>query len=197
VLQAGISFKTIFKWTIILIVMSQSLGVLAQNDAGYDIPDSTFLSTHSPLKATFMSAVVPGMGQIYNQKYWKVPIIYGGLTAFIYYAGYNNFVYKKYKEAYDIKLRGETELDKYVGYSKENLQQLKDNWRRYRDLCYIGIGVLYVAQIIDADVDAYLFDYDISQDLSFRIEPVVLTPETWVFANKNASPLGLRCTITF
>ena len=78
-----------------------------------------------------------------------------------------------------------------------NLLQAKDNWRRYRDLTLIGIGILYVAQIIDADVDAYLFDYDISEDLSLHVEPAIIAPQTWAFGGKNASPLGLRCTITF
>lgn len=165
--------------------------------------DSVFLQTHNPHRATFMSVLVPGLGQIYNEKFWKVPVIYAGFTGLIYYSSYNNFVYNKYKDAYNIKLKidqGNTELvDEYEIYSAENLKRLKDNWRRYRDLTYISIGLLYVAQILDANVDAHLFDYDISEDLSMQIVPSAMPTQdiAWQGNGFNNASLGLRCSIRF
>ena len=181
-----------------MLVLTLSQPVKAQYADGYDIADSTYLWSHLPNKATFLSALVPGLGQIYNQKYWKVPVIYAGFTGFLYYANYNNFVYKKYKK----ELNAMTDNDPstksiYPDSYKENLLLLKDNWRRYRDICYIGIGVIYIAQIIDADVDAYLFDFDVSDDLSFKVEPTMIPPQTFATGNVNGVPLGVRCTIRF
>ncbi len=173
----------------------------AQYALDYRYPDSVFLSAHSPNKATFYSAILPGLGQVYNQKYWKVPIIYAGFGSLIYYTNYNNFVYNKYKYAYNIQLRidnGEIGLEHdYPGASADNLKRAKDTWRRYRDLAIISIGVLYVLQILDADVDANLFDYDISEDLSMKIEPVLLPNEVYNYKVSSSSTLGLRCSIQF
>jgi hypothetical protein len=173
----------------------------AQYADDYRYPDSVFVRAHSPNKATFYSAILPGLGQIYNEMYWKVPLIYAGIGSLVYYTNYNNFVYNKYKDAYDIQLRidkGEDGLEsKYPTYSADNLKRLKDNWRRNRDLCIIGIGIFYVAQIIDADVDAHLFDYDMSEDLSMRVEPVLIQNEVFSFKTQYSSSIGLRCSIQF
>lgn len=148
-----------------------------------------------------MSALVPGLGQVYNQKYWKVPIIYAGFTGLLYYANYNNFIYKKYKNSYDIKLRianGETGLvDNYENLSSDNLEQVMQNWRRYRDLMYISIGLLYVAQILDANVDAHLFDFDMSEDLTLHVEPLLEPIGPLAQTNNKVSAFGFRCAIKF
>jgi hypothetical protein len=183
----------------VMVMLGITVSANAQYVSDYRYSDSTFLKTHSPNKATFYSAVLPGLGQIYNQKYWKVPIIYAGFGAFIYYANYNNFVYNKYKDAYDIQLRydnGESGVES-TGYSADNLQSVKDTWRRYRDLCFIGIGVFYVAQILDADVDAHLFDYDMSEDLSLRFEPIIIPNEMYNYNSGSSTTLGLKCSIHF
>jgi len=193
----------LFSVLVILLLLS-GYQLKAQYAPGYNVPDSTFLQKHSPLKATFYSALVPGLGQVYNQKYWKVPIIYAGFTGLAYYAGYNNFVYKKYRDAYNIKYKieelGDTTLtDKYSAYSLTSLGKTRDNWQRYRDLCYIGISLLYVAQIIDANVDAHLFDYDISEDLTLNIRPTIAIDPRFamITQNKTNTTLGLRCTFRF
>lgn len=172
----------------------------AQFAPDYRFPDSTFVYSHSPNKATFYSAVLPGLGQIYNKKYWKVPIIYAGFGGLIYYVNYNNSIYSKYKDAYAIKLRiekGELGLeDPYPKRSSENLKSGKDTWRRYRDLSIIGVGLLYVLQILDANVDAHLFNYDVSNDLSFKIEPTLINEYNYSIPNTSTS-LGLKCSINF
>lgn len=164
----------------------------------YNYPDSTFIKAHSPHKATFLSALVPGLGQIYNKAYWKVPVLYAGFTGLGYYASYNNQIYKKYQRELLARTDGDpnTESTLPEGYTNESIISQRDTWRRYRDLCYIGIGLLYVAQIIDADVDAHLFDYDISEDLSMRVEPVMLDTRTLAL-ERSPSPIGIRCTIKF
>lgn len=185
----------------LIVIALTTQKTFAQYVKSYKYNDTTYRTRHLPHKATFYSALVPGLGQIYNQKYWKLPILYAGFTALAYYTGYNNYVYKRYKEGYNTKLlieSGDSTLtDDFKFTSKENVLKQRDNWRRNRDLCIIGIGLLYVAQIIDANVDAHLFDYDISQDLSMKIEPVYIDPRMMMtYKNSNAS-FGLRFTFCF
>ncbi len=186
---------------ILLFVISISKDTKSQYVNDYRFSDSTFNTAHSPNKATFYSAILPGLGQIYNQKYWKVPIIYAAFGGLIYYANYNNFVYNKYKDAYNIQLRidnGEIGLEpEYPGASADNLKRQKDLWRRYRDMSFIGMGLVYVLQILDADVDAHLFDYNMSEDLSMRIEPVILYSNVYNYKTNSSSTIGLRCSIRF
>ncbi len=186
-----------------ILLFSSANAQIKYNDRVYtsdvEIHDTIYLNHHSPHRATFYSAVVPGLGQIYNKKYWKVPVLYAGFGGLIYFVGYNNFAYTKYKRAYEVKLRiesGENLKDEYSYLTKQSVLDLKDDWRRYRDLCVIGIGLLYVAQIIDANVDAHLFDYDVSEDLSLSIQPVIMEP--FAYTNTRSSiPLGMRCSIRF
>ena len=131
-------------------------------------------SIQSPKKAAILSAALPGLGQIYNKKYWKAAIIYAGLLTSAYYINDNNNRYKQYKEAYIIRIdNNPNTTDNYVGeYSSGDLLILKDFYRRNREisiLCFVGT---YILNIVDASVDAHLFDYDISDDISLHITPV-------------------------
>jgi hypothetical protein len=195
-----ISRQALILWSFLLL-LGVAQNTQAQFAAEYQTPDSTFLGTHSPHKATFLSALVPGLGQIYNQKYWKVPIIYAGFGGLLYYANYNNYVYQKYKDAYNIKIRikdGETGLvDPFPRYQEANIQRQKEVWRRYRDLMYISIGILYVIQILDADVDAHLFDFDMSEDLSLHVEPAIAPVMPVVPGATPTTSLGVNFAIRF
>ena len=115
---------------------------------------------------------MPGLGQIYNKKYWKIPIIYAGLLTSAYYINDNNVQYKLYKDAYLKRLDNNPENDDFVGeYSSGDLLILKDFYRRNREisiLCFVGT---YIINVLDASVDAHLFDYDISEDISLQITP--------------------------
>ena len=145
---------------------------------------------HSPHKATMYSAVVPGLGQIYNKKYWKLPIIYGLTGAFIYAFDFNNNQYNKYKNAYAEFDAGK--INEFEGYTnKEIVLRLKDNYRRNRDLNVIVLAGVYMLNIIDATVDAHLFDYDISENLSLNVQPSLMRS----IDQQNA--LGLTCRFTF
>lgn len=169
--------------------------VRAQYADGFDIPDSTYRALHKPNKATFMSSLVPGLGQYYNQKYWKIPIIYGGFTGLIYYASYNNYVYKKYRREY--KWATDDDERTVSQYPAANTERLKDTWRRYRDICFIGIGALYLLQVIDANVDAHFFDFTIDKDLSIKADPMLMPDFTEVAGSRTSTPLGVNITVTF
>ncbi|NQU87895.1 MAG: hypothetical protein HQ541_19270, partial [Mariniphaga sp.] len=138
---------------------------------------------HSPKKATIYSAILPGLGQAYNKKYWKIPIIYAGFGVIVYFIDYNNNWYRLFKNAY-VDLSVTTGFDKEVFISKykedlpllstidydnsvemkntlDYLTKYQDYSRRNRDLLIIGTAVFYALNIIDASVDAHLFDFDI------------------------------------
>ncbi len=130
----------------------------------------------SPRKAAILSSTLPGLGQIYNKKYWKIPIIYAGLLTSAYYINDNNVQYKLYKDAYLKRLDNNPDNDDFVGeYSSGDLLILKDFYRRNREvsiLCFVGT---YIINVLDASVDAHLFDYDISEDISLQITPTSTT----------------------
>lgn len=130
---------------------------------------------HSPKKAAFLSAVLPGAGQVYNRKYWKVPIIYGGFAGLGYAIGINQKRFNDYRVGFKI-VANDSLISSYVvdgqSYSQSQLKELKDFYARNRNLSVIFATVLYTLNIIDAAVDAHLFEFDVSEDLSMRIEPV-------------------------
>ena len=167
-----------------------------------------------PKKAVLM-ALVPGLGQIYNRKFWKLPIVYGGLMGCMYAVTWNNRNYQDYSTAYkDIMMDAEepnrpveefhTSWQAFlgVGYDPKEwvtntnfqtqLKNRKDYYRRYRDLSIIITVGVYALSIIDAYVDAQLFDFDISPDLSMHWEPSV-TPQT-AYSSRS---YGLNCSIKF
>jgi hypothetical protein len=141
--------------------------------------DSVRIRNHSPRMAIVMSAILPGLGQVYNEKIWKVPIIYAGEMTAIYYYNWNQ---KRYKKIIGIlKDDGGAGQEEYEIYGRTlqsyNLEPARDHFRRQRDYSGLFIAGIYVLNIIDALVDAYFFEYDISDDLSLNIKPAFLTPD--------------------
>jgi len=127
-----------------------------------------------PAKTALYAAILPGLGQIYNKKYWKLPILYGGAATMGYYIDYNNKKYQQYRNAFLEKrsLPEEFWTDPLaINVSEDNLQRGIDFYRRNRDLLMILLGGIYFLQIVDAHVDAHLMDFNISEDLTFRIQP--------------------------
>ena len=133
-------------------------------------------------KATTLACIFPGAGQIYNKSYWKVPFVVGGFAAMIYCIDWNNRGYQRFKKAYRLLSDYEKNPDAYPDgptdefhgrYSADFIRNLRNNYRRNRDLCIIISAGLYVLQIVDAHVDAHLKDYDVSDDLSMNLEPLV------------------------
>ncbi len=171
----------------------------AQYADGYNIPDSAFQEKHSPRRAAFLSAMIPGLGQVYNEKYWKVPIIYGGFTGLIYFTSYNNTIYQKYRRDFKYITDNDPNTNPIYVSNQANAQKLKNSWQRYRDLCIIGIGALYFLQIVDANVDAHFFNFTIDKNLAINIDPALVSPivPTETACKANDIPLGVRCTIQF
>jgi len=118
-----------------------------------------------------MSAILPGLGQAYNKKYWKVPVIYAGLGGFAYLFAVNNDQYWYYKT----NLIAENDRDPSTvnnsRYTSEQLQSQKQYYQRIRDFGIIGMGVVYLLNIIDANVDAHLKTFDVSDDLGIQLSP--------------------------
>ncbi len=143
---------------------------------------------HSPKKAAMYSAIIPGWGQAYNKKYWKIPIVYAGFGTIGYFIGWNNRYYNTYKNAYIDLTDDDENTDSYLdilppGYDLNNpthvenlktgLYKSQESFRRNRDLLIISIIGFYGLNIIDASVDAHFFDFDISEDLTMNWQPTV------------------------
>ena len=162
----------------------------------------------NPAKAVIYSAIFPGLGQIYNRKYWKLPLVYGAFMGCAYAISWNNRNYSDYSQAYmDIMsedpetnnswinfLPANADPEQYIEDTnfKESLKSRKDYFRRYRDLSVIITVGVYFITMIDAYVDAQLFDFDISPDLSLRVEPVMTQPTSY-----SSRTYGLNCSIKF
>lgn len=150
---------------------------------------------HSPSKAAMLSSAFPGMGQIYNKKYWKLPIVYGALGAAAYAIIFNQDQYKIYERAFYSQTDSDQENDQFAGvYDERQLIELMNFYRQNRDLSIILGAVAYGLQILDAYVDAHLFYYDMSDDLSLRWHPAVMNNQAYGFAPNG---FGLGVTISF
>ena len=132
---------------------------------------------HSPRRAALYSAALPGLGQIYNKKYWKVPIIYGGFGIMGYLIVRNNDLYQVFKRASNAEENNQRDQNPLAGlqiqqYEQRNwLERQVDNSRRDRDYTIILTAALYGLNIMDAIVDAHLIEFDVNPDLSFNLEP--------------------------
>lgn len=126
-------------------------------------------------KATTLSMVCPGAGQIYNGSYWKLPIVVGGIASMIYVIDWNTRGYNRFKLAYDLRTDGDdTTVDEFTGTSEETLRTYKNLYRRNRDLSIIGLIGVYLVQVADAHIDAHMKVYDISDSLALNVTPRVL-----------------------
>ncbi len=162
--------------------------------------------TPNPTKAVIYSAIFPGLGQIYNKKYWKLPIVYGGFLGVIYAVTWNGNMYADYKKGYyDFSRDPErynqvwpSLIDEKTGLAnraqtRDRLKRQRDTFRRNRDLAIIvGVG-LYALCMIDAYVDAQLYNFTISPDLSMTVAPVVWGPSQ----SSSSFALGIQCNIAF
>lgn len=159
---------------------------------------------HSPRRATVYSALLPGLGQIYNRKYWKLPLVYGGFATLGYFINFNNDVYITYRQAYSDIIDNNPFTNSYlklavnpIYFQPDKLPQLRDRlkiaqdgWRRNRDLVIIGTIAFYAANIIDASVDANFFNFSMSDDLTFN-----WAPEPMMCLDNKL--VGVHCIITF
>ncbi len=142
-------------------------------------------SIHSPKKATLFSAIIPGSGQIYNNFYrpkgthsnlwWKLPIIYGGLGASVYYAMEYNKIFKAFFNERKNRLNPDYTPQLYPQFTSEQLYPEQERFRKYRDYSIIAGLLVYTLNIIDANVEGNLLHFDISDDLSLQVRPKVFS----------------------
>ncbi|HOU99315.1 MAG TPA: DUF5683 domain-containing protein [Bacteroidales bacterium] len=149
---------------------------------------------HSPKLAATFSAVLPGLGQAYNKKYWKIPIVYAGIGTLAYLSIRNNNYYQDFKTAY--KNLYDTNPNGYyymynTSFTLSGLEAGKNYYRRYRDMYAIFTVGVYVLNIVDAAVDGYLYDFDISDDLSLKIQP-----EFMPIAQNNSWGAGVKICLS-
>ena len=138
----------------------------------YSLSQEKSLNVYNPKKATKLSAIMPGLGQVYNKQYWKLPVIYGGYAVIGHYIKFNNDMYHEFKNAltYEIDDNIST-VNPFPNFSRNSLERNMDFWRRNRDMLIIFTGVYYLLNIVDAHIFAHLNEFDTNSDLSIKIEP--------------------------
>ncbi|WP_291528457.1 DUF5683 domain-containing protein [Bacteroides sp. UBA939] len=165
----------------------------------------------NPVKATWLALIIPGGGQIYNKKFWKLPIVYGGFAGCAYALTWNGKMYKDYSQAYKDAAQNRWESTSitdllppgYVQPSRYSqitdiLRRRKDTYRRYRDMSIFAFIGVYLISVVDAYVDAELSNFDITPDLSMRVEPAIINSQ---YYNQSSSisgkSVGLQCSLRF
>ena len=128
---------------------------------------------HKPGRAALYSAILPGAGQVYNRKYWKVPIVAAGLGVSAYFIANNTREYDRYKDAYIALVDNDpATVDEFNGqFSAAAVRDVADTYRRWMDLSYVGLTLVYVLNIVDATVDAHFVRFDVGDDLSLHLRP--------------------------
>ena len=164
----------------------------------------------SAKRALWLAIVIPGAGQIYNRKYWKLPIVYGGFVGCAYAMRWNNQMYRDYSQAYMDIMDNDPNTQSYNQFlhlgakidesNIERYQKLfksrKDKFRRWRDLSFFCLVGVYALSVVDAYVDASLSEFDISNNLSLRVEPTVINNSLERNPLK-ANSLGVSCSLNF
>ena len=148
---------------------------------------------HSPKKAALLSAILPGAGQVYNRKYWKVPVLAAGAGALVYSFQFNQKNYSLFKSELINRQTGSPEINSELNnLTDANLNELQDFYRRNRDLTVVGMALLYALNVLDATVDAHLFDFNVNEDLSMHIRPQS------IYSSISSSPFaGVGLTLNF
>lgn len=167
-----------------------------------------------PKRALWLALVIPGGGQIYNRKYWKLPLVYGGFMGCAYALSWNNMMYKDYSQAYLDIMDDDPNTKSYEnflpynssvtdsnrGRYQEILKKKKDYYRKYRDMSVFAFAAVYLLSVIDAYVDAELSSFEINEDLSLKIEPAVIRNSSSLynnFSHMGNTAYGLQCSLKF
>ncbi len=162
-----------------------------------------------PNRAMWLSLLCPGLGQVYNRRYWKLPIVVGGFVGFGYATSWNNRMLEDYTKAYRDAMDSDPSTKSYMdlyppNYSEDNidmewlkrtLKSKKDFYRRNKEICVIGLVGMYMLCVLDAYVDASLMQFDINDDIAMKVKPAVVEPQ---LATQGKLPsVGVQCAFTF
>ena len=129
---------------------------------------------NNPKKASKLSAILPGLGQVYNKQYWKVPVIYGGYTVIGHYIKFNNEMYNEFKKALTYEIDDDPlTINPFPNISRTSLERNLEFWRRNRDMLIIFTGVYYLLNIADAHIFSHLNEFNTDNDLSVRLKPSI------------------------
>jgi hypothetical protein len=128
---------------------------------------------HSPRKAAIYSAILPGLGQAYNKSWWKIPIIYGSMGAFAYFSDFNQKKYSYVRKNLIAQTDNDPNTVNETGLPSSQLSELKRQYKNRRDLCLAGMVAVYILQIVEAHVDAHLKTFDVSDNLTLNIKPIM------------------------
>lgn len=200
-----ISKKKPYLWVYYLLTVVFFLNIqpiLAQKEKKKDKKDrneKVEQKKHSPHKATLWS-LLPGAGQVYNKKYWKLPIVYAGFGVIGYFVIANRNEYIKYNNAYVCSFKADSDTSFVCAdplgsqYETSYLQSYRDYYRRNLELSFILLGVWYILQMLDATVDAHLFYWEVDDNLSLRLDPMV---QPAIFPTRQPSYNGFRLTLKF
>jgi hypothetical protein len=164
-------------------VSAQDSLMVERDTVVVDQPDTvaiqSYAKRYSPRKAILYAAVLPGLGQVYNKKYWKLPLVYGGFYFIGFYIDKYNDIYTEYKGYLFYNLEngyaGENDEppDSEIGLTTGQLRTIVDKARRERDFMIILMGGMYLLQMVDAHVDSHLKEFDLNPNLQVRIEPTI------------------------
>ena len=151
-----------------------------------------------PARASLYSALLPGLGQIYNGDYWKLPIIYGGFIACTFFISNNNAQFQRYSYIYR-EINNPSDPDNIIdfGISSSQASSRKDTYRRWRDYSVLATLGVYVFNIIDANVSAHMYDFDVSEDITASISPGIITPLDIKFAANTLPAVGINLRLKF
>ena len=211
--------RVLFCLAILVISVCLTTNIYSQN---VDKTDSIKVVKHSPKKATLL-ALVPGLGQIYNKKYWKLPIVYAGFAVTGYFAIWNRGKYLEFNDAYIASINNtndklvvtydpeknvyESNINERLSYNEladkydENkLKTYRDAYRRDMEFSFILMGVWYILQILDATVDAHLYYWEVNENLSVQAEPVFqqsINPTPGMIPHNSINHNGLKITVKF
>lgn len=169
------------RYFVLILLFFVSISVNAQENDDVEYPEDTtqkvkkkfFREGHDPAKAALLSAALPGAGQVYNKKYWKLPIVYVGLGGLAGLVGYSAVEWKGYTKAYRLELDDDpATVGNYRGFTGENQLLIKRRqFKRTLDISAIALTVYYLLNIVDATVDAHLIDFNVTDDISVSIVP--------------------------
>ena len=151
---------------------------------------------HSTKKAAMYSAILPGLGQAYNKKYWKIPIVYAAAGALTYFIISNQKDYIMFRTAYRLRMDGDSStIDQFADdYNESTLLSYTQQTHKFRDLSIFGATLLYLLNIVDASVDAHLFTFDVSDNLSLNIKPAFITTAGINYPKNNITGISLHLT---